>query len=72
MAAVIRYHLPSRPAWTCQVCGDPYPCQTRRVQLLDEFRGASVQLAVFMSIDFMEAAAELPAVPAQDLHARFF
>jgi hypothetical protein len=69
---VIRYHLPSRPGWTCVVCGDPYPCLTRREQLLDEFRGAWIQLAVFMSIDYADAATELSMISAQDLHARFF
>jgi hypothetical protein len=68
----VLYHLPERPAWTCQVCQEPYPCATRRVQLLGEFGGASVQLTVFMNIDFRYAAAELPGVPADDLHRRFF
>jgi hypothetical protein len=40
--------------------------------LLDEFRGARIQLGIFMSIDFVDAAADLPAVPVEDLHARFF
>ncbi len=42
----IVYHLPKRPAWTCQVCEEPYPCTTRRMQLLGEFGDASVQLSV--------------------------
>lgn len=66
------YHLANRPAWTCQVCEEPYPCATRRVQLLGEFGGASVQLSVFMSIDYMDAMDELPDVPAEELHRRFF
>ncbi len=66
------YHLASRPGWTCQVCDEPYPCPTRRTQLLGEFGGASVQLSVFMAVDFAEAVAELPGVPAEDLHQRFF
>ncbi len=66
------YHLPERPAWTCQVCGEDYPCLKRKVQLRAEFRRASVQLTVFMSIDFVDAAAELPGVPAEELHRRFF
>ncbi len=69
---MIRYHLPDRPAWTCRVCGDPYPCAVRRAQLLDEFRGARIQLGIFMSIDFVDATTDLPGVPAEDLHARFF
>ncbi len=66
------FHLPNRPAWTCQVCEQPYPCPTRRTQLLAEFGGASVQLTVFMSIDLMDAVAELPGVKGADLHRRFF
>jgi hypothetical protein len=59
MAVMIRYHLPDRPAWTCRVCGDPYPCAARRAQLLDEFRGARIQLGIFMSLDFVDATADL-------------
>jgi hypothetical protein len=66
------YHLPQRPAWTCQVCEEPYPCPTRRTQLLAEFRGASVQLNVFMGLDFTEAAGELRGVSGDELHRRFF
>jgi hypothetical protein len=46
--------------------------QTRREQLLDEFQDAWVQLAVSMGIDYVDAAAELSTISAQDLHARFF
>jgi hypothetical protein len=70
--AVTVYHLPVRPEWTCAVCGADYPCRTRRAQLLDEFRGASIQLAVFMNVDFMDATADLPELSAEELHARFF
>jgi hypothetical protein len=65
-------HLTARPVWTCVVCGDDYPCATRRAQLLEEFRGASVQFATFMSIDFLDAVADPPDVPPGELHARFF
>jgi hypothetical protein len=69
---VIAYHLPACPVWTCVVCGDDYPCATRRAQLLEEFCGASVQFAMFMSIDFIDAVADLPDVPPGELHTRFF
>jgi hypothetical protein len=67
---VTAFHLPARPAWTCVVCGDDYPCATRRAQLLADFDGAPVQLAVFMSRDYLDATTELPA--AKNLHVRFF
>jgi hypothetical protein len=41
-------------------------------QLLDEFRGAPIQLAVFMSVDLMDATADLPGLSAEQLYARFF
>jgi hypothetical protein len=69
---VIAYHLPTRPAWTCVVCGDDYPCATRRAQLREDFRTAPVQFALFMSVYFMNATADLPGVPPDELHARFF
>jgi hypothetical protein len=70
--AVTAFHLPARPAWTCVVCGDDYPCATRRAQLLADFDGAAVQLAVFMSLEYLQAATDLSTVAAQVLHARFF
>jgi hypothetical protein len=69
---VIAYHLPDRPAWTCVLCGDDYPCAIRRAQLLEDFRTAPVPFALFMSVDFMNATADLPGVPPDELHARFF
>jgi len=66
------YHLAKRPAWTCTVCGDPYPCETRRAQLVADFEGAHFQFTLFMSMDFIAAAGELPGVPAKELHTRFF
>jgi hypothetical protein len=69
---VTAFHLPARPAWTCVVCGDDYPCATRRAQLLADLDGAAVQLAVFMRRDYLEATIELPTIPAEDLHVRFF
>ncbi len=69
---MIAYHLPARPTWTCVVCGDDYPCATRRAQLLEDFRDASIQFALFMNIDFVDAAADLPDVSTEELRARFF
>ena len=65
------YHLPDRPTWLCRVCGDPYPCETRRTQLLAEFSGASMQLSIFMALDLADATADLTYTPAAELRRRF-
>jgi hypothetical protein len=65
-------HLPSRPTWNCAGCGAPWPCPSRRGQLLAEYEGASVSLALFMTANFVEAASDLSWVSAGDLYGRFF
>lgn len=41
--------LPLRPSWMCGLCGQPWPCPTRRAALLAEYRGDQVQLIWFLS-----------------------
>jgi hypothetical protein len=64
-------HNAIRPGWSCGGCGQPWPCHTRRAQLIAEFDAAPVSLALLMSTYFCEAAQELADIPAGTLHARF-
>jgi hypothetical protein len=48
------------------------PARLGAPSFLADFDDPAVQLAVFMSRDYLEATTELPAVTAEDLHARFF
>ncbi|MGC9670088.1 hypothetical protein ACNTMW_26540 [Planosporangium sp. 12N6] len=64
-------HQPLRPNWPCAGCGYPWPCPSRRRQLLAEYAHAPASLAVVLGTAFVEAAADLRGVPAGELHDRF-
>ncbi|SDY23585.1 hypothetical protein SAMN05444365_1011152 [Micromonospora pattaloongensis] len=64
-------HNPVPADWTCAGCGGQWPCRTRKRQLLAEFDGAPVSLTIYLGAYFVDAAPDLPDVPAGDLHARF-
>ena len=64
-------HVPVRPGWQCGACGLPWPCGTRRRQLLAEYDGAFVSLAVLMGSYLVDASVELPSERAGDLYDRF-
>jgi hypothetical protein len=64
-------HLPHRLTWDCASCGMPWPCRTRRVDLLTEYQEAPVALAVYLAWAFVECSTELQEVPAGELYARF-
>ncbi|MGC9670621.1 hypothetical protein ACNTMW_29260 [Planosporangium sp. 12N6] len=64
-------HRPLSLTWRCAGCGVPWPCPTRRGQLLAEYDRAPVSLALLMGGYFLDAAAELIGEPAGDLYDRF-
>lgn len=63
-------HSPRRPVWTCDGCSQDWPCPTARKELLAAYDGAMVSLALVLSARLVDAAYDLPAVPAGVLHAR--
>lgn len=71
-ACLMSTHIPIRPGWLCAGCAVDWPCPTRRRQLLAEYGGAPVSLALYLGACFVDAAGDLRDVPAGDLHARFF
>lgn len=64
-------HLPVTPGWTCDGCGDEWPCQVRRRELRAEYDGDPVSLALYLATQLVAAAADLVHVPAGRLHHRF-
>ncbi|MFG3601865.1 hypothetical protein [Micromonospora chersina] len=62
-------HGPVQPIWTCAGCGVPWPCPTRR-QLLAEYQGASVSLAVYMAAHLLSATEDMSWAPSGLLHRR--
>jgi hypothetical protein len=63
--------MPLRPAWTCAVCCDFWPCETRRKQLLAEYQGTPASLGLLMGGYYDEAMRDLPHWPPVDIHRRF-
>lgn len=58
-------HQLRRPAWTCSACMQPWPCPTRRDQLLDDYSGSLRELRNLMAGFISDALADLddPAAP---------
>lgn len=64
-------HHPIRGTWACTGCMSAWPCPTRQAQLLAEYDGAPVSLALLMGAAMVEAAGELVDIPAGALHRQF-
>jgi hypothetical protein len=58
-------------SWLCAACGGPWPCHTRRQQLLAQYTGAPASLALVLGSAMIEAATDLRDVPAGELHDQF-
>jgi hypothetical protein len=63
-------HNPTR-AWTCGGCGDPWPCVTRRQELLAEYFGARASLTHYLTELLCKACQDMPQAPAGALYDRF-
>ena len=69
-------HTPSRPAWTCKApgCGKPWPCSTKRAELLMTYRHAHSPLRIYMAsymYDAIEDAVRYPLEVENDFWHRF-
>ncbi|GAA4463794.1 flavin reductase [Phytohabitans houttuyneae] len=64
-------HTPTRPSWTCSVCGVDWPCDKARDQLCQVYGEQRVNLAVYMATQLGHAAGELSGASTNDLYQRF-
>jgi hypothetical protein len=64
-------HIPTRPSWNCTGCGQPWPCATRRDQLMAEYSRSRVSLSLYLSSCLVEATRDLPGDDAGPLYLRF-
>jgi len=64
-------HMPMRPFWNCTGCTGPWPCATKRRQLLAQYADARISLHLLMAMRLADAAGELGHVPSGDLDDRF-
>ncbi|MCF0096773.1 hypothetical protein B0E54_05641 [Micromonospora sp. MH99] len=70
-----RPHLPMRPAWLCRNCAAPWPCSRAQLDLVGEFYGHSLALALYLASCMNEAIQDqfnLGGHPdLVEMHARF-
>ncbi|OKI42279.1 hypothetical protein [Micromonospora sp. CB01531] len=64
-------HTPVTPDWTCNSCGDEWPCTTKRSRLLAEYRVDRASLTVYLGSCLAAATRDLRAVPVSSLQDRF-
>jgi hypothetical protein len=67
-------HLPARPEWTCQDCGQPWPCVTKKTALIAEHRGGQTSLMIhlaFYLVDAIDDFGRPDRGPVPNLYLRF-
>jgi hypothetical protein len=67
----VSVHAPTRPLWTCAGCSAAWPCASRRQQLLAQYPHDLLPAALYLAACLVEAAYDLPDVPAGELYRRF-
>ncbi|MEU8190835.1 hypothetical protein [Micromonospora sp. WMMD712] len=63
-------HGPSRPDWNCLVCGDPWPCLTRKRQLKELCRCNVRTLVRYLTSYLPDAHAEITGMSSADITDR--
>jgi len=58
-------------SWVCLGCSLPWPCPTRRRQLLGQYADAPVSLALLLGSAMIEASADLRGVLAGEPYDQF-
>ncbi|MEH0929895.1 hypothetical protein [Micromonospora sp. CPCC 205558] len=64
-------HGPVLPLWLCEACDRPWPCATRRVQLLGEYATSPVALRIYLASRLTAAAQDMSWASADTLDRRF-
>lgn len=63
-------HIAQRPKWLCRTCGEPWPCEPAQVDLTEEFAGMSPSLGMYLTGQWISAAADLPDTDVAELYQR--
>jgi hypothetical protein len=42
-------HLPLRPSFDCATCGEPWPCASARVELIQEYHEQTMRLLQYLA-----------------------
>jgi hypothetical protein len=64
-------HEPTRPAWTCAVCDEEWPCRKRRTQLVAAVGASRLGLALILADQFIQATEDRPDLAPSVLYTRF-
>lgn len=70
-AAAAPPHPPTRPGWHCERCDAPWPCDTARMQLAEQYGADRVGLSLHMGGRLVQAVRELPTTAPGELFERF-
>jgi hypothetical protein len=57
LVPVVSIHQPMAQSWICLACSMPWPCPTRRRQLLGQYADTPVSLALLLGSAMIEASA---------------
>lgn len=63
-------HTPRRPDWICRDCDEAWPCPTRQVMLLAEFRDQPVAVVLYLAACYQEASTHLTELPSEAVYTR--
>lgn len=63
-------HRYQRPGWTCEACGEPWPCTERKIKFLKDYQGRPGELRLVLATFFIDAVEDLTD-PIEEIHARF-
>lgn len=64
-------HPPTRPGWHCERCDVPWPCDTARMQLAEQYGADRVGLSMHLGGRMSLAVRELPNATPGELFERF-
>ncbi|GLY96788.1 hypothetical protein [Actinoplanes sp. NBRC 103695] len=65
-------HLPCRPEWRCQSCGDEWPCLEARIGLVVQSLTYRTAVLVYLALCLADAAADFAELGiVSDLYDRF-
>ncbi|MGW0213590.1 hypothetical protein ACWDXH_04295 [Micromonospora chokoriensis] len=64
-------HGPVLPLWLCEACDRPWPCATRRVELLGEYATSPVALRIYLESRQAAAAQDMSWASTDTVYRRF-
>lgn len=64
-------HGPVLPLWLCGECERPWPCATRRAELLGEYATSPVALRIYLASHLAAAVQDMSWAPADAVYRRF-